>query len=68
MTQTLIVAVIAAAIGVLVRWGWSVYTRNKEIKRLEAEKKADIQIHAEQDRKDAETVNPRPITDIADSL
>lgn len=49
---------VTSIIGLAFRWWWTNHKRDKEIKRLEAEKRADIKIHAEMDKRNAESINP----------
>lgn len=61
-------SVLASLIGLAIRWWWTNHKRDKEIDRLEAEKRGDIKIHAEMDKKRAEGVNPPSARDNADWL
>ncbi len=61
-------SVLASLIGLAIRWWWTNHKRDKEIERLEAEKRGDIEIHAEMDKKRAEGVNPPSARDNADWL
>lgn len=68
MLTALGLSVMASLIGLAIRWWWTNRTRDKTIARMEAEKRGDIEIHAEMDKKRAEGVNPPSARDNADWL
>lgn len=59
---------LSSLIGLAVRWWWTNHKRDKEIERLEEEKKGDIEIHAEMDKREAENVNPPSASSLRDKL